>query len=60
MIVKALFSSVPVHKVVHMNKSLLSRDRTLVNRTTLLVDNICDLLSLVLINKSLGRPRAVK
>ena len=33
-----------------MIKSLLSRDRTLVERTTLSVDNICDLLSLVLTN----------
>ena len=48
--VKALFTSVPVHEVVHMIKSLLSRDRTLVDRTTLSVDNICDLLSLVLTN----------
>ena len=48
--VKALFTSVPVHEVVHMIKSLLSRDRTLVERTTVSVDNICDLLSLVLTN----------
>ena len=33
-----------------MIKSLISRDRTLVDRTTLSVDNICDLLSLVLTN----------
>ena len=33
-----------------MIKSLLSRDRTLVERTALSVDNICDLLSLVLTN----------
>ena len=39
-----------IHEVVHMIKSLLSTDRTLVERTTLSVDNICDLLSLVLTN----------
>ena len=48
--VKALLTSIPAHEVVHMIKNLLSRDKNLVERTTLSVDNICDLLSLVLIN----------